>query len=113
MLIDNIKKAARITHNALDEEINRLIGWAHAEMKRAGVPSAIVDSDGNSLIDECTMQGVLAHISTDEKIREKAENAFTYQLDNLRKHVWPEPNPDPESEQDAVQDQENGDEGGT
>ena len=42
------------------------------------------------LITECTVQGVLMHISTDEKIREAAEKSFLYQLDNLRKRAtWP------------------------
>ena len=88
-ILDTIKLTARIKHNSLDDEIERLITWSRLEMERVGVPSAIVVSD-DPLITECTVQGVLMHISTDEKIREAAEKSFLYQLDNLRKRAtWP------------------------
>ena len=88
-IIDTVKLAARIKHNSLDSEIERLVLWTRTEMERAGVPSAVVVSD-DPLITECSIQGVLMHISTDEKIREAAEKSFLYQLDNLRKRAtWP------------------------
>lgn len=88
-ILDTVKLAARIKHNTLDSEITRLIAWARAEMERAGVPADIAASD-NELVAECAIQGVLMHISTDEKIRDAAERSFLYQLDNMRKRAeWP------------------------
>ena len=93
-ILDTVKLAARIKHNSLDSEITRLIAWTRLEMERAGVPAEIASSEDNTLTTECTVQGVLMHIATDDKIREAAEKSFLFQLDNLRKHIWPEPNPD-------------------
>ena len=87
-ILDSVKLAARIKHNSLDPEIERLVTWTRTEMERAGVPSEIAAEDDNPLVTECSIQGVLAHIATDEKIREAAEKSFLYQLDNLRKHNW-------------------------
>lgn len=109
-ILDTVKLAARIKHNSLDSEISRQIALARAEMIRAGVPSFVAESDTNELIVECIVQGTLKNISTDEKIRDAAASSFTYQLDNLRKHVWvepePDPNPDPTPEPDADDDEE-------
>lgn len=119
-ILDTVKLAARIKHNSLDSEITRQIALARAEMIRAGVPSFVAESDTNELIVECIVQGTLKNISTDEKIRDAAASSFTYQLDNLRKHVWvesePDPNPDPtpepaeddDEEPDSEEDQNNG-----
>ena len=101
-ILDTVKLAARIKHNSLDTEITRLIAWARAEMERAGVPHDIAVSESDNLVTECIIQGVLKNISTDERIREAAETSFQYQLDNLRKHIWPEPNPDPEPTPDPT-----------
>lgn len=109
-ILDTVKLAARIKHNSLDSEITRQIALARAEMIRAGVPSFVAESDTNELIVECIVQGTLKNISTDEKIRDAAASSFTYQVDNLRKHVWvepePDPNPDPTPEPDADDDEE-------
>lgn len=119
-ILDTVKLAARIKHNSLDSEISRQIALARAEMIRAGVPSFVAESDTNELIVECIVQGTLKNISTDEKIRDAAASSFTYQLDNLRKHVWVEPEPDPDpdptpepaedddEEPDSEEDQNNG-----
>ena len=109
-ILDTVKLAARIKHNSLDSEISRQIALARAEMIRAGVPSFVAESDTNELIVECIVQGTLKNISTDEKIRDAAASSFTYQLDNLRKHVWvepePDPNPDPTPEPAEEDDEE-------
>ena len=91
-ILETVKLAARIKHYSLDDEINRYITWARSEMERAGVPHGIATSEDNPLITECIVQGCLMNISTDERIREAAEKSFLYQLDNLRKSTWPEPN---------------------
>lgn len=89
-ILDTVKLAARIKHTALDSEITRLIAWTRSEMERAGVPAEIAASETEPLVTECVIQGVIMHIATDEKIRGAAEESFIYQLDNLRKHVWPD-----------------------
>ena len=94
-LVDIIKKADRITTNALDDEINRLIGWVRAEMVRVGIPSDKAASDSDDLITQCIIEGVLSKIASDDKMRDAASTAYIYQLDNLRKHNW-------EEEQDAT-----------
>lgn len=119
-ILDTVKLAARKNHNLLDSEITRQITLARAEMIRAGVPSFVAESDTNELIVECIIQGTLKNISTDKEIRDAAASSFTYQLDNLRKHVWVEPepdsNPDPtpepaeddDEEPNSEEDQNNG-----
>lgn len=89
-ILDTVKLAARIKHTALDSEITRLIAWTRSEMERAGVPAEIAASETEPLVTECVIQGVIMHIATDENIRGTAEESFIYQLDNLRKHVWPD-----------------------
>ena len=87
-IIDRVKLAARKKHNSLDSEIERQIEWARSEMERAGVPSRIAAADDNPQTTECVINGVLMHISTDERIRDAAEKAFLYELDNMRKSTW-------------------------
>lgn len=99
-ILDKVKLAARIKSNSLDTEITRLIAWSRAEMVRAGVPAANAADESDDLITEAVIQGVLMHISTDERIRDAAEKAFLYQLDNLRKSTWAEPTPDPDPDPD-------------
>ena len=89
-LLDVIKKADRITTNALDDEITRLIGWARSEMVRVGVPSDKADSSTDDLIVQCIVEGVLSRIASDDKIRDAASKSFEYQLDCFRKYTWPE-----------------------
>ena len=99
-LVDIIKKADRITGSALDDEIIRLIAWVRAEMVRVGVPSDKASSTNDDLIQQCIVEGVLSRIASDDKIRDAANDAFMYQLENLRKYTWPEesdPEPTPDN----------------
>lgn len=89
-ILETVKRAARIKHNSLDPDIERLVTWARSEMERVGVPSAVAASEDNPLITECVIQGVLKNISNDKDIRDAADKSFSYQLDNLRKHIWEE-----------------------
>ncbi len=92
-ILNTVRLALRWKNTSLDSEVYRYINWAKAEIERAGVPHAIATSD-NPLIEDCIVQGCLMNLSTDERIRDAAEKAFLYQLDNLRKTSWPEPNPE-------------------
>lgn len=84
-ILDTVKLALRWKNTSLDSEVTRYINWAKAEIERVGVPHAIAVSDTNPLIEDCIVQGCLMNLSTDERIREAAEKAFFYQLDNIRK----------------------------
>ena len=100
-ILDDARQALRIKGLTLDTEITRYINWAKNEMERAGVPHFMAVSDTDPLIEDCIIQAVLMNMSTDERIREAAKEAFLYQLDNLRKHDWgpePEPNPEPDTD---------------
>lgn len=109
-ILDVVRLALRWRSTSLDTEINRYIDWSKAEMERAGVPSDIASSDTNPLIRDCIVQGCLKNLSTDERIRDAADKAFLFQLDNLRKHQWPDPNeePEPEPEPEPNADTEGG-----
>ena len=86
MFVEVIKKAARISHNQLDNELQRLEDYACAELVRAGVPSSsIVETD--DLIQNAVVTRVLMEITTD-KAYDRAKESWEYQLDNLRKHDW-------------------------
>ena len=91
-ILDTVRLALRWKSTSLDTEIQRYIDWSRAEIERAGVSQAIASSD-NTLITDCIVQGCLMNLSTDERIREAAKTSFLYQLDNLRKHAWPVPDP--------------------
>ena len=88
MLLDDIKTAARISHNKLNTLISDKIEWAKAELIRVGVPSDIAVDEQNVLISNAIQSGVLSQILTDKADRDKAEESFIYQQDVLRKHNW-------------------------
>lgn len=81
--IDSVKTALRISHNRLDDEINRTIGVARAELTRAGVSAEILNS--GELADEAIITYCLYKMAPSEN--ERFFNAFVYQCDNLRKHA--------------------------
>ncbi len=82
-----IKTADRIKGTHLDSEITRLIGWAQSELERLGIPHDTAIGT-NGLIEGAVIQGVLAHIMRDDKLREAAQRSWDYQCDVLKKHDW-------------------------
>lgn len=87
-LTHEIKKAARISHDALDDEIERLEAWAQAELIRVGVPAALVEVEEDVLVRQAIITGVLTQLYSEQERRDEAKESFTYQLDCLRKHSW-------------------------
>lgn len=87
-MIEKVKKAARITNSALDDEIERLIEWSKAELVRAGVPEIIVENEGNALVTQAIISGSLTQLANDPDSRAEAKEAWEYQKDILRKHKW-------------------------
>lgn len=87
MITDAIKKAARISHSALDDELIRLEEFARAELERSGVPYDKASSDAEPLVNSAVIAYVLSQIS-DEKNAVRFAESFEYQQDVLRKHQW-------------------------
>lgn len=87
MYIDAIKKAVRISHDKLDDDLLRIEEFACAELIRVGVPESIILGGTNSLIQNAIITRVLMEYGP-EKSYDNAKESWEYQLDNLRKHDW-------------------------
>lgn len=85
MYIEDIKRAARISHTASDDDLTRMEEYAIAEMKRLGIPSEVITIN-NALIRNAVVAYAMSEISPTKA--EKYEEAWLYQLDCLRKHDW-------------------------
>ena len=89
MYIRAIKAAARITHNAADDDLYRLQEYAIAELKRMGVPETVITA-GNTLVKNAVVMYAMSEMSP-TKAEQYAE-AWVYQADCLRKHKWSDEN---------------------
>lgn len=87
-LIADVKRAARITNTVVDDEVERLIAWAQAELVRAGVPESVVNATDNPLIKQAIISGALTQLLNSREERQDAQEAFDYQRDVLRKRKW-------------------------
>lgn len=87
-ILESVKKADRISGTYLDDDINRLDVWVRAEMVRLGIPQTVAASTSDALIVECVIAGILAKMATDDKRRAEALESYTFQIDNLRRHIW-------------------------
>lgn len=83
-MLERIKRALRITHNLLDEEIDETINVARAEIIRSGVDEAVAEKD-DVLINSAIKTYCLFVLSNDEKKRDGLWRSWEYQLDCLRK----------------------------
>ena len=83
-LIDDMKKALRISHNKLDSDITICIDTAKAEMKRLGILETKINSD-DKLINMAIRTYVQMQYATDTKQAEGYEKSWLYQIDCLRK----------------------------
>lgn len=82
--LQKVKLALRISHTALDTEIQATIDTAKAEMARAGMLStAIVETD--ALILDAVKTYCKYSFASDENQREGYFTSWQYQLDCLRK----------------------------
>lgn len=83
-VIEQIKTARRIRHSGLDSEIDRLVKTARANIKRAGVSEEKANSD-DDLIIEAVITYALARLADTPEMRDKYEESYRTQLDELRK----------------------------
>lgn len=79
-----VKKALRIGHSQLDDEITRLIGTAQAEMIRAGVTEEAVN-EGGSLVTQAAVTFCLMNMTEEKNLIDRYEESFRLQVDNIRK----------------------------
>lgn len=90
MYLNAIKKAARISHNSLDDEITRIEEYACAELIRAGVPDSVITED-NKLIENAVITRALMDLGVSTKTYDNAKASWEYQVDCLRKRDWGDP----------------------
>lgn len=83
-MLDTVKKALRISHTALDDEINRQIAVARLELARVGILEAEANGDGG-LVGQAIVTYCLSKMSYDTKMAERYENSFSLMVDELRK----------------------------
>lgn len=83
-MLEKVKLALRITHNALDSDINDTISTARAEMIRSGVAEAVANSSLD-IVEMAIKTYCLSVYSNDSKMAEGFTNSWLFQLDNLRK----------------------------
>lgn len=91
-LLDDIKLYLRISHNLLDNEIQTVIASAREELKRAGVKTAVAESQepaSKDLVEQAIKTYAKSYYAEPKEAEMFAES-FKYQLDNLRK-TYPEP----------------------
>lgn len=89
MLRDDVKIALRIQHNLLNDEIDRTIEEAGAELIRSGVSSDVVEAEGalvqRAIITYCQMM-----LGNDKAMADGFRESFQYQQDCLRKSTFTE-----------------------
>ncbi|MBQ8933924.1 MAG: hypothetical protein IJ061_06540 [Lachnospiraceae bacterium] len=83
-MLDTVKKAKRIKHSKLDDEIARHIETAKAELIRAGADEEVVNA-GGSLVTEAVVTFCLMKLEDDLKEFERYERSFGIQLDQIRR----------------------------
>ena len=81
---DTVKKALRIKHDKLDDEVTRLINAARDEMIRAGVAEEVV-TEGGSLVNQAVVTFCLMSMTEEKDLIDRYENSFRLQVDNIRK----------------------------
>lgn len=84
-MLEKVKVALRISHDALDQDILDSISAARMELKRNGVKAEKADSENDQLIILAIKTFCLSIYSAKEEVRNGYEASFRYQLDNLRK----------------------------
>lgn len=99
-VLATVKKALRIKHSQLDDEITRLIGTAQAEMIRAGVTEEVVNA-GGSLVEQATVTFCLMNMTEEKNLIDRYDESFRLQVDNIRKSdIQVEEDDDSEAEED-------------
>lgn len=83
-MLDSIKKALRISHNLLDDEITEAIYAGQSELVRAGIDEDMAFSD-DALIRQSLKTYCLKCFSNNKDMAERYDKSFECQIENLRK----------------------------
>jgi uncharacterized phage protein (predicted DNA packaging) len=76
-MLEKVKMTLRISHSALDEEINDLIEAARLDLNLSGVSSLKVNDDADPLIIRAIITYVKANFGFDNPDSEKLNQAYT------------------------------------
>lgn len=87
-VLDDVKTAMRIRHEALDDLISKQIATARAEMVRAGVSEDVANDDDNACVADaivtfCQMRNADTITESDQ-----FSKSWQYQLDCIRKSTF-------------------------
>lgn len=82
--LEIVKDALRIRHKALDDEIERLIGTARADIIRVGVDASLAQSD-DDLVIQAIVTYCLLNMSSDPELMDKYNRAYEIQIEGLRR----------------------------
>lgn len=84
-MLEDVKKALRISHNLLDEEITETIEAARLDLVRLNVSRGMVYESDNPLVKKAIITFCKAEYANDTKMAERFEQSYEYQADKLRK----------------------------
>lgn len=83
-MLEKVKKALRISHNLLDDDIEDTIRTARMEMIRAGVSEAVAVSELD-IVQMAIKTYALFVYANDTKMQDGYFKSWEYQLENIRR----------------------------
>ncbi|WP_033659385.1 head-tail connector protein [Bacillus toyonensis] len=83
MMLDVVKKAVRVSHNALDDELEDLIEASRYDLKLSGVSHLKTNDDTDPLIKRAVITYVKANFISDAKEAER----FLASYNMLKNHL--------------------------
>lgn len=86
-MLEKVKKALRISHDYVNEDIEDTINTARAELIRSGVDKAIAEGDSD-LVQMAIKTYCLFVYSDDQKKTDGYWKSWQYQLDCIRKSTF-------------------------
>lgn len=84
-MFESVKRALRISHTALDDEIRENIAAAQAELIRAGCDPDLVSAGEDALVLRAVKTYCLEKFCDDLNKAEKYHASFELQMDGMRK----------------------------
>lgn len=85
-MLEKVKRALRISHSLLDEDITETIAQARSEMERAGVMPDVARSD-SPIVEGAIKTFCLYIYAENVTLSDGYFKSWEYQLDNIRKSV--------------------------
>jgi len=86
MLLNDIKLSLRISHNALDNDIDDLIQAARQDLKLSGISSTKVD-DSTTNIDPLIKRAIVTYVKANYASDIKEAERFQISYDLLKNHL--------------------------